>query len=101
MTFGAIAVGYTGFRYLPSLIPEKLTLEAMDSPAGFRKFVAGETSAGSFSPFVGLESADDIALREAKFEADARVENKICEILYAGLDLDSGHKGLTSHSTTG
>ena len=53
LTIGAIVAGYAALRTIPSLLPEKLELEPLTSPVGFRKYVAGETS-GGFDPFVGF-----------------------------------------------
>ncbi len=97
-TLGVIGLGYAAFRYAPSLIPEKLELEAMDRPQGFRKFVAGETSAGSFNPFVGLEGEGDSIRRDKEKRADARVQGNICEALYTGLDLSPNQVPMASFS---
>lgn len=37
LTFGAIIAGYAALRTVPSLLPEKLELQALDRPEGFRK----------------------------------------------------------------
>lgn len=95
---GAIALGYTGIRYLPSLLPETLELAEMHRPKGFRKFVAGETSAGSFDIFVGLESDGDANRLELEKLADARVASGICNALYSGLDLKPGQVPMASFS---
>lgn len=97
ITLGAAALGYTAFRTLPSLIPEKLVLEPLDSPIGFRKYVAGETSAG-FDLFVGLNDSDNpevLARKEAAFE---RVSADVCSSLYRGLSLTNAQVPMASFS---
>ncbi len=97
LTLGAIVAGYAALRTVPTLLPEKLVLEPLDRPAGFRKYVAGETS-GGFDPFVGLgtsEGADVIARREA---ALTRVSNDICNALFGELKITSGSVPLASFS---
>lgn len=98
LTLGAIGLGYAGFRYVPSLIPQRLELEAMSSPEGFRKFSAGETSSGGFDMFVGLTSGDDVAQRDAKQAADARIRQNVCGSLYANLDLAADQIPMASFS---
>ena len=98
VTLGAIGAGYAIFRYAPSLLPEKLELEAMDAPRGFRKFSAGKTSGGSFNPFVGLEGQDDLAQRKAMLDADSRVDQNICRLLYANLELSVDQIPMASFS---
>jgi protein-disulfide isomerase len=66
------------------LLPEKLELQALDRPEGFRKFVAGETS-GGFDPLVGLGTADSIEVAAQKAAALERVSENICSALYGGL----------------
>jgi protein-disulfide isomerase len=98
MMIGAVGFGYTAIRFAPSLIPQKLELEAMDEPKGFRRFVAGQTSAGSFDLFAGLDVEESLLQQDAKLQADARVRANICGILYEGLDLVSGQVPMASFS---
>jgi protein-disulfide isomerase len=84
LTIGAIIAGYAALRTVPSLLPEKLELQALDRPEGFRKFVAGETS-GGFDPFVGLGTADSTEVAAQKAAALTRVSENICSALYGGL----------------
>ena len=97
ITLGAIALGYGALRTAPSLLPEKLELEQLEHPAGFRKFIAGESSR-SFDPFVGLdtpESNADTARKEAAF---VRVSNNICDALYGELNVSSAMVPMASFS---
>lgn len=97
LTLGAIVAGYAAFRTIPSLLPEKLELELLDNPPGFRKYVAGDTT-GGFDPFAGLgfQESDDVqARREAAF---ARVSSDICGALYGELDTASGKVPMASFS---
>lgn len=97
MILGAAVAGYAALRTLPSLLPEKLELEPLDTPKGFRKFAAGDTS-GGFNPFVGLgssESAEAIAQKEAAF---TWVTNNLCDALYGELETDAGRVPMASFS---
>jgi protein-disulfide isomerase len=98
MTIGVIAAGYAIFRYAPALIPKKLELEAISQPPGFRRYVAGETSGGSFNPFVGIEDESEQAVRTAEQQADSRVADDICVALYGDLDLRQGQVPIASFS---
>lgn len=80
-TISAIVAGYAALRTIPSLVPEKLTLEPLNAPEGFRKYVAGETSSG-FDPFVGLGTAENAEATARKEAALTRVANNICGTLY-------------------
>ena len=97
LTIGAIFAGYAALRTVPSMLPEKLELEPLENPPGFRKYVAGDTT-GGFDPFAGLgfrESDDTIARREAAF---ARVSRDVCGALYSELDTSSGKVPMASFS---
>ena len=97
LTLGAIIAGYAAFRAAPSLLPERLELEPLQSPPGFRKYVAGESS-GGFDPFFSLgttESAEIVARKEA---ALARVSNDVCDSLYGELSLGSAMVPVASFS---
>ncbi|SDO86861.1 Protein-disulfide isomerase [Lutimaribacter pacificus] len=97
ITLGAIVAGYAALRTVPSLLPEKLELEPLNNPAGFRKYVAGDTS-GGFDPFVGLgarESDAVIARKEAAFE---RVSNNVCDALYGELGTNPARVPIASFS---
>ena len=98
MLLGSLGVGYAVFKYAPGLIPQKLELQAMASPSGFRKFTAGETSAGSFNPFVGLEDEQDSDQLAEALAADARVNENVCRFLYAGLELAPNQIPMASFS---
>ena len=70
LTLAAIVAGYAVLRNVPAFLPENLQLEPLDSPVGFRQYVAGETS-GGFDPFVGLGSRE-VLLLAAALETDLR-----------------------------
>ena len=97
ITLGAIAVGYTALRSVPSLLPERLVLEPLESPSRFRKFIAGETSTG-LDPFVGLGSRDSAEVIARKEAALARVTNDICGALYGELADDPAVVPMASFS---
>lgn len=84
-TLGAIAAGYLALRNAPSLLPEKLELEELDTPLGFRKYAAGSSS-GGFDPFVGMGVPDGPEILARKELALARVKSNICTALYGDLD---------------
>jgi|GEM_PF-624576 len=98
LTLLTLGAGYTGLRYLPSLLPEKLELTDLRSPPGFRQYAAGETSSGSFNPFAGFDTDSDLARREAETRADARVSANVCRALYGELDLKSDQVPIASFS---
>ena len=98
ITLAAVAAGYAALRYGPNLIPQELQLVNLDRPIGFRKFVAGATSGGSFDPFVGMGNNDSAANREAKLRADARIGENVCRALYGELDLSPGQVPVASFS---
>ena len=85
LTIGVIVAGYAALRTIPSLLPEKLELEPLTSPVGFRKYVAGETS-GGFDPFGGLGTSDSDEVAAKKAAALKRVSVDLCDALYGGLD---------------
>lgn len=87
ITIAAIVAGYAALRYGPNLIPQEIQFVDMDRPNGFRKVVAGETSSGSFDPFVGMSNAGSDSVKEAKLRADARVGENVCRALYGELNL--------------
>ena len=97
LTISAIIAGYAALRTVPSLLPEKLELEALDRPKGFRKFIAGETS-GSFDAFVGLDSPDSVDVAARKAAAIERVSADICGALYGDLDMSNARIPLASFS---
>lgn len=97
LAIGALAAGYVAVRNLPALFPEKLTLEPLDSPAGFRKFVAGKTS-GNLDPFAGLGEADPAAVAARKAAAQSRVNADICGTLYADIDRSVARVPMASFS---
>ena len=98
IAIGALAAGYTAIRFAPSLFPEKLSFVELERPSGFRLFSAGKSSIGNFDPFIGLQREESASKRDAKKRADARVQNNICDALYAGLDLGKGQVPLASFS---
>lgn len=80
-TLAVIGGGYAALRGLMTLVPQKLDLRPLETPAGFRTFSAGESS-GGFDPLFGLGtpySAEDAARDDA---ASARVSADICAALY-------------------
>ena len=97
ITLGTVALGYAAFRTIPSLIPEKLVLEPLNSPTGFRKYVAGETS-GSFDLFVGLDTPDSPEVLARKEAALERVTKNICASLYRDLSPATGQVPMASFS---
>lgn len=98
VTLAAVVGGYSVLRFGPNLLSQELELENLDKPRGFRKFVAGESSGGTFDPFVGLENEQDAAIAEAKIRADERVAGNICLALYRGLDLADAQVPIASFS---
>ena len=97
LTLGAIVAGYAALRTVPSLLPEKLELESLENPIGFRKYVAGDTS-GGFDLFVGLdtpEGAEIVARKEAAFQ---RVSDNICGALYGDLETSAARVLMASFS---
>ena len=97
ISLGVIVAGYAALRTVPSLLPEKLELEPLESPAGFRKFVAGDTS-GGFDPFVGLGTPDSDAVIARKEAAYERVSNNICDALYGELGSNPARVPIASFS---
>ncbi|MFK8035574.1 MAG: DsbA family protein [Hyphomicrobiales bacterium] len=98
LTVGAVVTGYAAFKIVPSLLPEKLELTALDRPKGFRKFVAGDVSSAAYDPFVGLSGGDDEEAIAAEARADARINADICGTLYSGLELGEGQVPMASFS---
>ena len=98
VTLVAVFGGYSMLRFGPNLLPQKFELEYLNQPIGFRKFVAGESSGGTFDPFVGLENEEDADTAEAKIRADERVDGNICLALYRGLVLADGQVPIASFS---
>lgn len=98
ITMAAVVAGYSALKYGPNLIPQEIQFVDLDRPNGFRKFVAGETSGGSFDPFVGMVSAGSDTVKEAKLRADARVGENVCRALYGGLNLTPGQVPVASFS---
>ncbi|TDT72716.1 DSBA-like thioredoxin domain-containing protein [Litoreibacter halocynthiae] len=98
MAIGAVGMGFVAVRFVPTLIPQKLEMEAMSDLQGFRKLNAGKSSAGSFDFFVGLDAEEDRLQKDAKLKADTRVLKNICGALYEGLDLKSGQVPMASFS---
>ena len=96
-TLGAIVAGYAAFRTIPSLLPEKLELETLENPSGFRKYVAGDTS-GGFDPFVGLGTPEDADIVARKVAAFQRVSDNICGALYGELETDVARVPMASFS---
>ena len=97
LTLGAIVAGYAALRTIPSLLPEKLELEPLENPTGFRKYVAGDTS-GGFDLFVGLdtpEGAEIVARKEVAFQ---RVSDNICGALYGELETEAARVPIASFS---
>lgn len=94
---GAIVAGYTAIRVVPGMLPQKLTLTPMDSPEGFRQYIAGETSS-AYNAFVGLDPDSDAERKAADARADARVQANICGALYQSLELKPGQVPIASFS---
>lgn len=97
LTIGGVIAGYAALRMVPSLLPERLELEPLNAPVGFRKYVAGETS-GGFDPFVGLDSDIDAEEAARKTAALARVTKDICGALYGGLETTASKVPMASFS---
>ena len=94
---GAVAIGYSGLRILPSLLPQEIVFEEMDAPSGFRRFVAGESSS-AFDPFIGLGTSEELEAAAKKVAASARVSANVCDALYGELTLSSSQVPLASFS---
>lgn len=86
-TFGFLALGYTAFRFAPSLsfLSENLAFEPLDNPTGFRRYVAGETTS-ALDPFIGLSAGDNSEEEVRKAAALDRVSADICSALYGNFD---------------
>jgi len=97
LAFGTVIAGYAAIRTVPSLLPEKLELEPLATPVGFRKYQAGESS-GGFDPFAGLNRQDSAEIAERKAAAVERVLSDICASLYGGLDLTDATVPIASFS---
>jgi protein-disulfide isomerase len=97
LTIGAIVAGFTAFRTIPSLLPEKLELVSLDAPVGFRKYVAGESS-GGFDPFVGMGTPDSAEVVARKKAALERVSADICSALYGNLNARNSQIPVASFS---
>lgn len=98
LVIGGLVAGYVVLRNASSLIPQKLELVSMNKPVGFRKFIAGETSSGSFDPFTGIAPRTAQVARVASDRADDRVAENVCGALYAGLSLTPEQVPLASFS---
>ena len=97
LVLGTVALGYGGIRILPSLLPQEIIFEEMDTPSGFRRFVAGESSS-AFDPFIGLGSPEELEAAARKEAAAARVSASVCDALYGELTLSSSQVPLASFS---
>lgn len=97
LVLGTVALGYGGIRILPSLLPQEIVFEEMDTPSGFRRFVAGESSS-AFDPFIGLGSPEELEAAARKEAAAARVSASVCDALYGELTLSSSQVPLASFS---
>ena len=97
ITLGALVAGYAALRTVPSILPEKLELEPLDNPAGFRKYVAGDTS-GGFDPFVGLGTRESDAVIARKEAALERVSKNVCDALYGELGTNPARVPIASFS---
>ena len=93
----ALAGGYAAFRHgVPALRSRWTDLEftALDRPEGFRRIAGGETSAGGFDPFVGLDRRP-----EGLPDPDAvNVEDDLCAALFAGWSGEAGVVPVASFS---
>ncbi len=97
-TIGAVGLGYAAFRYIPKILPEKIDLEPLKHPAGFRKYAAGKSSFGNLDLFIGLQTNGGKAQREAEEQADRRVAKDICNVLFGGVKLGAGQVPIASFS---
>lgn len=95
---GGLGAGYLGIRNASSFMPQRLSLVPVDKPAGFRKFIAGESSSAGYDPFVGLSGADESAEKQRKQDADARIAGDICGFLYRDLKLSPDQVPVASFS---
>ncbi len=98
LLLSGLGAGYFAIRNIPDLIPQRLNFTEVAEPAGFRKFVAGEYSSAAGNPFVGLDGAEDEAVRVAKKNADARVRADVCAALYGGVDFGPDQVPIASFS---
>ena len=97
VVLGTVALGYSGLRILPSLMPQEIVFEEMDAPSGFRRFVAGESSS-AFDPFIGLGTPEELEAAAKKEAASARVSANVCDALYGELTLSSSQVPMASFS---
>lgn len=81
LTLLAVGGAYSALRFGPGalerLFPADFEFEELTSPAGFRRFAAGETSA-AIDPFIGLDSGDPE--KQKRFEA--KVRQNICGAVF-------------------
>lgn len=93
----ALAGGYAALRHgVPALQSRLTDLEFtdLDQPDGFRRISGGETSAGAFDPFVGLDGRPESLPNPAA----AKVEDDLCAALFAGWSGEAGVVPIASFS---
>ena len=97
LTLLTVAGGYSALRFGPDavgrLFPSEFEFEDLESPSGFRRFAAGETSA-ALDPFVGLDAGDP----EKDKRLEARVLENICKTVFSDWDPTSGTVPIASFS---
>lgn len=93
----AAAGGYSVFRFGPDVIgrlfPSDFEFVDLDSPSGFRRFAAGDSSA-ALDPFIGLDAGDP----EKDKRLETRVRANLCQSVFSDWDPESGTVPIASFS---
>lgn len=97
LAIASIGSGYVALRNFPALLPEKLELEPLKQPFGFRRYVAGESS-GGFDPFAGFSTKESAELTAQKAAAEGRVLADICGALYGAFNTATSITPIASFS---
>jgi protein-disulfide isomerase len=98
LLLSALAAGtaYTGYRFVPSYFSEGFDFEPLGNPKGFRRITGGNSSSGSFNPFVGLEADDED--RNTLDTAVSRANVDPCRALYGPNGASSNKVQIASFS---